>query len=106
MLVALNGRGKGKVHPMRAPSVIKLRTHGGRYRKYYPVSSLDPIPFMCAFCELEMPSLENTRAHIEVCPKHPARTAIDALNRLAARLGCEPRQVADRVIRMLEEWQK
>lgn len=25
------------------------------------------------------------------------------LNRLAAKLGCEPRQVADRVIRMLEE---
>ena len=25
------------------------------------------------------------------------------LNRLAARLNCEPRQVADRVIRMLEE---
>lgn len=28
------------------------------------------------------------------------------LNRLAAKLGCEPRQVADRVIRMLEERQK
>ena len=27
------------------------------------------------------------------------------LNRLAARLNCEPRQVADRVIRMLEERQ-
>lgn len=41
-------------------------------------------------------------------PRHPrtGETPEQILNRLAARLNCEPRQVADRVIRMLEERQK
>ncbi len=38
-------------------------------------------------------------------PRNPRTggTPQEVLERLAARLGCEPRQVADRVIRMLEE---
>lgn len=38
-------------------------------------------------------------------PRNPrtGETPQEVLNRLAARLNCEPRQVADRVIRMLEE---
>lgn len=38
-------------------------------------------------------------------PLHPrtGETPQQVLERLAARLGCDPQQVADRVIRMLEE---
>lgn len=43
---------------------------------------------------------------IGVCFRRAGETPEQILNRLATALNCEPRQVCDRVIRMLEERKK
>lgn len=96
----------------RAPGVIKIKTRGRRYRTYVP--ALRAGEMQCAFCAGEMP-VDDYAAHVTTCENHPfhleprsprtGETPEQILNRLAARLNCEPRQVCDRVIRILEERQ-
>jgi hypothetical protein len=91
----------------RAPSAIKIRMRGGRYRTYVPVSS----GVECVGCDKSFDSLDTLTIHIPTCEDHPLYVPLSPhgenpqqiLDRLAKTLNCEPHQVCDRVIRMLEE---
>lgn len=97
---------------MRTPSVIKVKVRGRRYRTY--VRALADGEMQCGFCG-EILQRKHYLVHAAICEEHPLQSFIEqrhprtgetpqqVLERLAARLNCEPRYVADRVIRMLEE---
>ncbi len=77
---------------------IKIKMRGGRYRTYTIASNK---PQSVRYVKGQ--NAENPLGLL----LHPrtGETPQEVLGRLAARLNCEPRQVADRVIRMLEERQ-
>lgn len=94
------------------PSVLRIATRGRRMRAYVPALAFDQM--QCGFCG-EIFIYTEYRAHIESCEDHPfhvprssraGETPKQTLDRLAKELGCEPRQVCDRVIAMLEERRK
>lgn len=96
----------------RPPNVIRVG-FGRRTRAYGAM--LPEGQMQCAFCLVTF-RYEEYPMHIGTCSDHPmhveprsprtGETPEQILARLAARLNCEPRQVCDRVIRMLEDRQR
>ncbi len=71
------------------------------YRRYRVTPGHDEL-CDCTLCEQNFARLSHEpRAMLPLSPR--GETPEQILERLAARLNCEPRQVADRVLRMLEE---
>jgi hypothetical protein len=74
------------------------------FQRPYGVTPGHTYTCRCPVCNRNMETLLE-RLMDEPRSPRTGETPEQILDRLAARLNCEPRQVADRVIRMLEERQ-